>query len=53
MYIDPEIKVYRNCPIGCNSCDKMNCLSCVPGYIQIITSSNSVCRKNSPQIICD
>ena len=53
MYIDEENKIFRNCEIGCYSCNNMNCLSCVPGYVKIVTSSGSVCRKNSPQIVCD
>ena len=53
MYYNPEHKTYLNCPIGCLTCNKDHCLSCAPGYLQVITGTGSTCRKNNPQIVCD
>ena len=53
MYYDIDQLVYLNCPIGCIACEKMDCIDCAPGYVKIVTSTGSACRKNSPLIVCD
>ena len=53
MYYDTDALVYLNCPIGCLSCEKLDCIDCAPDYVKVVTSTSSVCRKNSPLIVCD
>ena len=51
-YYSNDYQTYINCGVGCATCDKNHCLSCSNGYVLVVSSGGSTCRRNSDLFVC-